>query len=296
MELNLLKATQMLERTMPILNRRILIYAAITMGLLLSIPIGAGSFFGLASFSDNPGFWGQIGAIFGLAAAIYGLRMARPALFFHLDLVQMSAIVKRLQGENLPSGKELNDSVKRQVSTLFQDPGSAWSYRLKLHQLIHLCASRFPVNRAVPSPLKKWLLAGFVPDALFAPAIKENDFSALRKSAIAFCRKYQDFSRISLILNAFLFGMSFIAFWLLLTPVGWVDEALPISLGVWKYVFAAILTFWIKVVFLDPIAATAMIMNLLETYEATDTKDIDEWPEILSVLEPLAEAGNQTGQ
>ncbi len=301
MQLNLLKATQILERTMPIMNRRILVYAAITLGLLFSIPLGAGSFFGLASFSDNPGLWGQIGALAGLSAAIYGYHIARPRLFFHLDLLHLFAIVQRLEGVDLPSGKALQSHLKQQVRMLFSDPKTAWEYRLKLEKIIlqaFLAGSSSDSSAGTKtSAFQKWLAAAmmwFATDAMLAPAIKEMNVVALRQSALTFCRNFEAFFRYSLILNAFLYTLLFIAFWLLLKPVGWVDEALPISLGMWKLIFAAILTFWIKVVFLDPIITTAMTINLLSAYEQTDVNDIGAWSEILAVLEPLKEAGDPT--
>ncbi len=293
MQLNLLKATQILERTMPVMNRRILIYAAITLGLLFSIPLGAGSFFGLASFSDNPGFWGQIGAAAGLIGALYGYRIARPALFFHLDLPQLFAIVKRITGAELPSGKALHSQLKQQVQALFSEPRTAWEYRLKLKQVI---AQAFTAN-ATGNPsvatktqaLQKALVTatmGFAADAMLAPVIKEMSITALRRSALTFCENFQIFFRYSLILNAFLYTILLIAFWVLLKPVGWVDEALPISLGIWKPIFAAILTFWIKTVFLDPIVTTAMTLNLLSLSKEAGSGDGDRWTEILAELEP----------
>ncbi len=293
MQLNLLKATQILERTMPVMNRRILIHAAITLGLLFSIPLGAGSFFGLASFSDNPGFWGQIGAAAGLIGAIYGYHIARPALFFHLDLPHLLAIVKRITGTELPSGKALHSHLKQQAQALFSEPRTAWEYRLKLQQIIVQAftanATGNPSVATKTQALQKALVTatmGFAADAMLAPAIKETHIAALRRSALTFCENFPNLFRYSLILNTFLYTILLIAFWLLLKPVGWVDEALPITLGIWKPIFAAILTFWIKTVFLDPIVTTAMTINLLSLYEETASSGDGKWTEILAELEP----------
>ncbi len=304
MQLNLLKATQTLERTMPIMNRRLLLYGAITFGLLVSIPLGAGSFYGLASFSDNPGFWGQLGAGFGLVAAIYGYRMARPVLFLSLDLVHLCAIVKRIQRSELPSGKEQYGHLKQQVGSLFPSPKKADTCRLKLRQLIvNTFAQQPPGNRLGSFPAAKWLqegiaigLLGFAADAMIAPAFKEMRLLSIRQGAVVFCRHYREFFQHCLLLNAFLYTMLAFSFWLLLTPVGWVDNALPIGLGIWKYILGLILTFWIKASFLDPIVTAAIVMNLLPLCENMGENDADEWSESLSILEPLEQEQDPKSQ
>ena len=239
MKLNLLKATQILERTMPVMTRRLLIYAAVTFGLLLSIPLGAGAFYGIASFSDDPGFWGQVGAIIGISGAVYAYRSARRTLYYHLDLVHLFAMVKRIEGSELPTGKEQYEFLKQQADQLFSDPGNAYTYLQNLHRfIVNVFAAQPPGNHLSPLPagrgIQKWVASlwlGFAANAMIAPAIKTSKLSAIRNGASAFCHHFPGILRYSVFLNAFLYAAFGFAFWLFLKPVGWVDNALPLDLG-----------------------------------------------------------------
>ncbi|HEB77712.1 MAG TPA: hypothetical protein ENI90_04200 [Methylothermaceae bacterium] len=292
-QLQLLAATRILEHTMPVTSRRILIYGAITLALLFAVLAGAGTFFGLASLSDNPGFWGQIGAIVGLIAALYGLKAARPLLFYHIELMQWAAVTKRAEGESLPAGKEQLEFLRTQVQALFPDAKAAFSLRRRLQQAVCAFVLQLPPSSRLnvfPEALGNALaaiLAGFGADALIAAILHQGKLSAWRRALAAFCQHYPVVFRNILLSKAFMYLMLLIAFWLMLKPVGWVDEALPTDMGIWKYVFAAILTYWIKTAFLNPIVTTALILTLIPLAKEADEAVLEEWQPRIPVLSQL---------
>ncbi len=281
--LQLLTATRILEHTMPVTSRRLLIYGAITIGLLFAVLAGAGTFFGLASLSDDPGLWGRIGAVLGLMAAMYGLHVAKPHLFYHLEALQWAAVAMRIEGESLPAGREQLDFLRNRVQALFTNAKEAFSLRCRLQEAITELALQLPPGDrfgALPRSLARGLvrvLTGFVTDAVMAVILQRRDRTAWRPALAAFCQDYPTVFRHVLLAKAFLYAMLIASFWVLLKPVGWVDDALPTDLGVWKYVFAAILTYWIKAAFLDPIITAALTLTLIPLAREADEGVLAEW-------------------
>lgn len=295
----LLTATRILERTMPATARRLLVYGAIALSYLLSIPLGAGTFYGLASFARNPGAWAQLGAILGFIACIYAVHRVRPALFHRVDLIHLAAMVKRLTGQDLPSGREQLDYLHQFTQKLFPSAKESFACYLKIRRFAFEAFANLPPGSQLsrlPQPLAFWLqkgltagLLGFSAEAILALAIRENRLGDLRRGAAVFCEGYREIFRYALILSAFLYGLSLIAFWLLLKPVEWVDAALPSELGLWQYVFALILTYWIKAAFLNPIVIAAMTITLLQLEEQTSPSEeiMQEWSRRLPSLTQL---------
>ncbi len=281
--LQLLTATRILEHTMPVTSRRLLLYGAITIALLFAVLAGAGTFFGLASLSDDPGFWGQIGAVLGLVAAMYGLHVAKPYLFYHLEALQWAAVAMRIEGENLPAGKEQLDFLRNRVQALFANAKEAFSLRCQVQAAIAELALRLPPGErvgALPRGLALGLmrvLTGFVADAVMAVILQRGERTAWRPALAAFCRHHPTVFRHILLAKAFSYAMLVASFWILLKPVGWVDEALPTDLGMWRYVFAAILTYWIKAAFLDPIITAALTLTLIPLARESDEGVLAEW-------------------
>ncbi len=295
----LLTATRILERTMPATTRRLLIYGAIALSYALSIPLGAGTFYGLASFARNPGYWAQLGAILGLIACIYAVHRVRPTLFHRVDLIHLVAMVKRLTGQDLPAGREQLDYLRQFTQKLFPSAEESFACYLKIRRLACEAFANLPPGShlgRLPQPLASWLqkgltagLLGSGAEAILAVATRENRLGDLRRGAVIFCERYREIFRHGLILSAFLYGLSLAAFWLLLKPVAWVDAALPSELGLWQYVFALILAYWIKAAFLNPIVIAEMTITLLQLEGETQASEesIQEWSRRLPSLTQL---------
>lgn len=286
----LLTATRILERTMPATVRRMLLYGAIALAHLSSILLGAGTFYGLASFAKNPGIWGQLGATLGLVACFYVVRKARPILFYRVDLVHLAAMVKRLTGQDLPSGKEQLEQLDLFISRWFSSATESLACYRKIQQFaVEVGASLSPLSRlcVLPKPLAWWLQTGLATvlsgkshaEALLALAVRGEGVGDLRYGAAVLCQHYRQVFQHSLIASAFVYGLALFAFWLFLKPVAWVDDALPSDFGFWQYVFALILTYWIKAAFLDPIATAALTIKLLQLEEQTAPSEelVQEW-------------------
>ncbi len=285
----LLTATRILERTMPATTRRLLVYGTVTLAYLLSILLGAGTFYGLASFAKNPSFWGQLGAIVGLSTCLYAICQIRPTLFHRVDLIHLAAMVKRLTGQELPSGREQLEQLDAYLPKLFPSGQESFACYLKIRRFVLEASSNLPPTNQLsrlPQPLAAWLPQGLTTailgpctQAILALAIQAGRLTDLRRSAVVLCEHYQAIFRHALILSAFLYGLSLVAFWLFLKPVEWVDAALPLELGLWQYVFALILTYWIKAAFLDPIVVAAMTIALLQLKEQTSLSEeiMQQW-------------------
>lgn len=295
----LLTATRILERTMPATAQRLLVYGAIALSYLLSILLGAGTFYGLASFARNPGAWGQLGAVLGLAACIYAVRLARPALFHRVDLIHLAAMVRRLTDQELPSGREQLDYLARSIRSLYPSAKESFACYLKLSRFVfEAFADLSPAGQlGLPRPLA-WLQTGLTAailgkpcaEAILAFAIRGNRLADLRLGAAVFCERYREVFKHALIVSAFVYSLFLFAFWLLLKPAAWVDAALPSDLGLWQYVLALILAYWIKAAFLDPIATAALTISLLQLEAKTQIAEeiVRKWSSRLPSLAQLS--------
>ncbi|HHJ39451.1 MAG: hypothetical protein AXA67_09055 [Methylothermaceae bacteria B42] len=277
-ELYLLSATRILERTMPVMTRRLLVYGVITLGWILAILMGAGTFFGLASFGDNPGFWGQMGAFLGLGASAYAIYRARQWLFYHCKLPHLAAMVRKICNLELPPGKAQLPYLQELIQPLFPNLQETLAYYRKIHQVVteaiikHSNLSK-KIN-ALPKPIAQtlqqglpYLLFGYYDQAILAFAFKEGRLSACREGASVFVANQKAVLTFSIILLTFLSAFFLIAFWLFLKVVLWVDTAVPADFGIWNVIFALILSGWIKAAFLDPIITTATTMKLFDLAE-----------------------------
>lgn len=288
---SLLTATRLLEQTMPVTSRRILVYAAITVGLVLAVLVGTGTFVGLASLSDDPGFWGRIGAVVGLAAGIYLVRAFRALRYFRLDLPHLTAMAIRTAGGDLPPGKAQFEQVSRQVEDTFGDAQTAFALRRRVLDLLAAAALQHAAGaglQRLPEAVRARLLDllwWHSADAILAEAARCGAPDVCRRGVAAFGARFPEILRQTLIGKAFLYSLWLGAFLLLLRPVVWVDEALPTALGIWNYVFAAILTYWVKGAFLNPIVSGLMLLTLQSRLEEVDDDTLKDWQRKLPALE-----------
>ncbi len=300
-EIYLLSATRVLERTMPIMTLRLLVYGAITVGWIMAILMGAGTFFGLASFGENPGFWGQVGAFLGLGIGLYLIFRFRFWLFYHFKLPHLAAMIRKICNLELPPGKAQIQYLQDLVAPLFPNLQETCAFQQKIHQVITETLVKHPILQkriqALPQSLARiiqqglpYLLLGYYNQAILAFAFRENRLSACRNGAIVFTAHHQALLKYAGILLTFLLTLLLAAFWLLLKVVMWVDNAVPTDFGVWNYIFALILSGWIKAAFLDPIitaAATMKLFNLADKQmpaEEEVERLIEQFPS-LSALE-----------
>lgn len=271
--LPLLTATRILERTMPVMSRRFLIHAALAWGAIVLILAGASTFFGIFSFGNNPGFWAQLGAWAGVALSWYLLHRLRPTLLYPIRLLHLAAIVRRITDQELPPGKAQIEFLHQRLRPLFPTPQAIVTHFEKIQRVIVECFSTYssPLSRfkQLPAPwghqVNRWfssLLLGFMADAILAFALAEEKRQASHKGAVTFIRHYRSLFRFSIGLNLFLLSAFLGVYWLMLKPVGWVDDAVPAEMGLWKYIFALILAGWLKASFLDPIVTTAATIKL----------------------------------
>ncbi len=292
---SLLTATRLLEQTMPTTSRRILVYAAITLGLVFAVLIGAGTFVGIASFSDDPGFWGRIGAVVGLVTGIYLVHSFRVLRYFRLDLPHTTAMAIRAAGEPLSPGKAQFEQVSRQVADSLGDAESAFGRRRQLLDLLAEAALQqraIAILRHLPPALRTRihdLLWWHSADAILAEAVRRRAPAACGLGVAAFGSHFPQVLRQTLIGKAFLYGLWLGAFLLLLRPVAWVDAALPTALGIWNYVFAAILTYWVKGAFLDPIVSGLLLLTLQPRLDEIDDDTLNAWRQKLPALAQLPE-------
>ena len=141
------------------------------------------------------------------------------------------------------------------------------------------------IGRQIPIPshelLARWVKAviafplGFTAELILAQCFKETSkplWNTVREAIELYAENFQAIVVNAVILSALMYGGWFLIFLFMLQPIAWVDGLLPITFGVWKYIFALVLAWPFKATLLEPIALVGMMEVLTK---ATDGKSSD---------------------
>lgn len=287
---NLLQATRAVEKTMPFVLFRWLMYLGVAGGLLFATLGGAGTAIGLSSLSSNPTLFANLGAIAGFAGFLWAYHKLRRTLFYHVDGPHLLLLAKIASGEVLPQGKAQIDYSKQLMSKIFPSSSGLFALQRNVAEafaaLPRLLAPGL-VNHAQPQiatalgALYAWIgsLNSDVVIARISSTPTQQDFAAVAEvERAAGAQALLLRNRLSLIAVEFI-GLV-LSYAVLLVPSKSIAAMLPADTGIWPYVFALVFAWNIKASFLVPISQAAMLQvfgNLPEsqpdTMQSLDTID-----------------------
>lgn len=298
-DFNLLAATRSIEASMPFLLYRLMVYLAVSLGYLFSALAGAGTAIAFASFSANPAASAGLGAVIGFTAYGVLLYKLRADLFFNVKAGHLALLADQVKGVKLPEGKAQIEYAKQGALQRFGSPAVFFAVTRSTRQVITALPRKYwPLFRGITNEaIAKSLayltgcLASTSTQAILALHLLHNDDNPWRSAQNGLILQSRHFpwllkNRLYLLLFECLGLLA--AFALILVPVNNVAAALPVSVGVWRFVFALVFAWSLKATFFEPIAAAAMTRLYSEVMEKEAPATTAEMEEIARLSEAFA--------
>lgn len=272
MKLDLLGATRTLEQTMPFMLYRLLLCLGLGLTFLLLALVGAGTLIAFGSFSKNPSALAGLGAATGFIGCACGVYYFRGQWLYTLTARHLALLTAQLKNEAIPEGKAQIAYAGERVAARFASSADLSA----LDAATSACLQAIPALRSslsLPNPvlqkvantLTGWLFASHrqIVLAWHFYAESDNGWQSARTAIPCLTEHYGEMLKQRLILTAFEWAGFGALYWLMLYPTGSVAEALPVAVGVWQYVFAAVFAWVLKMAFLEPISAATLIQGFL---------------------------------
>ena len=287
---NLLAATRTVEATMPFMLYRLAVCLGVAFACLFAALAGAGTFIAFASFSAKPGSIANFGALAGISVLAFFLYRYRASLFFNIKAGHLALLAELTLGKKLPQGKQLIELAKQLASQRFPNAADFFEIDEAVQQVLYALPTKHCpyIGQQTNKNLAKLLgaLAGWFAQtgsqgllALSFVAKETNPWESARSGLVLHLRHFDLLSRSRLYLLAFEFLGLLIAYVAMLYPVDSAVSLLPVDVGVWRYGFALIFAWSLKVAFLEPIATTALAelyFNLAKQEGGVSEKEISE--------------------
>ena len=301
-EVQLLTATQAIEKTMAVALYRFSICLGIAVAFVFATLAGAGMGFAVGSLSSSLSGFGHVGGLVGFIVCGGIIYWARGRLLFSVRCPQIAAAVEHMDGRLLQSGAKQIVVARSLVQGRFQDvsllAGLDRQVKSALADLFHATPQ---VSGWMPSiahlPTAKLVNALVARPVTYTDAVilafqlrekEQNLWRAGQTALVLYAQHFKVLLKNALILYALMYAALIAVFFLMLEPVGWVDELLPESMGWWRYLFALVLAWVIKAGFFEPIAEISMVQLYFDLIKGQEPSPESE--EKLSRLSPSFQA------
>jgi hypothetical protein len=272
-DFKLLKATQTLEKTMAYMIYRLGMYLVLSLVLIFGILAGTGFGLILDSMFSKSDFFVGVGGIAGFVVFAFIFYWFRGSWLFSMRAPHVALLNEALGEATTPQGWSQVAHGRRRVSERFSTADEllvldkrikatlAYLFRRstaigqKLSGLGDSTSSRLLARIAeIPAAFSDEIILGY--------CLNDSSRSASAAAITGLTLFAQNFRRLfrnAIALLTFKYLITFIIFLLMLSPVGWVDQIIPVEFGYWRYVFAALMTWPLKSALFDPIVVAAMM-------------------------------------
>lgn len=283
----------LLGKTLPFLVFRFLIYFGITIGFVLITGTGAGIGYGIGTIGGSGAGGGMWGGIIGFSVASTIMYLLREYLLYLVKAGHIAVLVEVMDGEALPEGRAQIEHAQTVVRERFAQS----SVLFGLDQLIKgilksFNAVFFSVANLLPIPgtqgLAKFintivnLSLTYLDEVILAYNIRTrstNPWQSSQTALILYAQNYRAFLKNALWLTVFIWGLSLLAFLIILAPVAGLVAAFPGTAGPLTLIFALVFTWAVKQAIIEPFAMTAL---MLVFFRVTEGQEPDpEWEERL---------------
>jgi hypothetical protein len=251
---------------------RLAMYLLLSLTLVFGILAGTGTGLMMDSFTTSS-FFSGVGGVAGLAIPVFILYWFRGAWFFSMKAPHIVLLNEALGEAFVQQGLAQIAHARSRVGERFSSATHLFTLdkRIKavLTFLFRECTgvgqqlSRFEENaffkwigRIAEIPLTD------VHEVIIAECLKDLTRSASAVATTALSLYAENFSRLcknAFVLLALKYFAALVIFWVMLAPIGWLDEIIPVEFGKWTYVFALLFTWPIKSALFDPIVLAALI-------------------------------------
>jgi hypothetical protein len=278
-DLNLLAATRTIEKSMPFVLYRLLVCLAVAFAYVFMTAAGAGTAIGLGSLSQNPTAFASAGALLGFIGCAFLMYKLRTTFLYNVKAGNLALLAEQIKGQSIPEGKAQIDYAKQLVAQRFPSVSELTELDRSVKQTLQklpdacLAPNLSKLNNPRLSEALSWI-AGQIFTANHQAVLAwlfftktENAWQSTRKALAIHIQHCSRLLKSRLYLSLFeLLGFA-AGFAVLLIPIQNIAGALPVSIGLWQYVFAAAFAWTLKAAFFEPIAQATMaqiVFNLIE--------------------------------
>jgi hypothetical protein len=287
-DFNLLAATRSIEKSMPFVLYRWLVYLGVSFALLFATLVSAGTFIAFASFLPKPGSVAGFGALVGFLGLIYGFYRFRGSLFFNVNAGQLALMAEQERGGKIPDGFAQVEFAKSRADARFNSA----QFHHYISEIGAVLTEDFLKNCGYFSPgsfpyrISALLSQGLLGTSIRALAAQDflraagDPWKNASDSLLRILRqrdrllKWQIYSLI-LQLTGWLTSV-----FLMFYAVDAAASLLPVNVGWWRYLFAAVLAWSLTEAFLAPIAIIALAQGFAQMVEespAPPDADVAQW-------------------
>ena len=272
-DFSITKVGSMLLKTLPFLLFRAAVYFSVTLITIVATGTGAGVGWlagTVAGDAPSGAGWGGMIALGIVGTALY---LAREYLLYQVKAGHIAVLVRLMEGQPVPEGKQMVTYAQEQVKQRFTQSSTLFA----LDQLIKAILKTF--NRALNSIARFIPVEGmkvvinflnavinmsltYVDEIILAYSIRsggENPWEDSRKALVLYAQNYQNILKNALFLTFFVWALTLVVFIIALTPMAIIVSLFPGTAGFWAFVFALVFAWSLKAAIIEPFAMMALM-------------------------------------
>ena len=271
----------LMARTMPFLIFRFLIYFAITFAYILMTGIGAGIGYGIGAIGGSGAGGSVIGGIAGFSIMSVIAYLLREYLLYMVKAGHIAVLVELMEGKEIPGGRGQIDHAQRVVRERFTES----SVLFAVDQLIKVVLRAFnrvffSIANFIPIPGVQWIVKflntvinlslTYLDEVILAYNIRTRASNPWRSSGdavILYAQNYKAFLKNAFFLAFFIWGLTFLVFFLILGPMFLIVQFIPAIAGPFTLILAGVLAWGIKQAVIEPIGMTALMQVFFKVTE-----------------------------
>lgn len=277
------EALGLMRRTAPFLLFRVIVYFGITTALVVATGTGAGLGWGIGNIGDeefraSATGYGALGG-FGLTAGV--IFFFRDYLLYIVKAGHIAVMVELMTGGEVPDGRGQIDYAKEVVKARFGEASALFALDRVIKGvvgaitgLIQGLMSILPIPglNNIMGVVRAYLrvAVGLVDEVILAHAIKTratNPWASAREALVLYGQNARPMLVNAAWLTAFVYGLSFVVFLLMLAPAAGIVYLMPGAWSAGGLVFAIIFAWAVKAALIEPFAIACLLQVFFKVTE-----------------------------
>jgi len=277
------RSMTVMARTLPFIGLRCAVYFGITLAYVLMTGIGSGIGWGIGGLGDEgfqmtAAFWG--GAIgLGLTAGV--VYFLREYILYIVKAGHIAVMVQLLDGQAIPDGQSQLGHARSvvkdrfaQANVLFVMDQLIKGVITAITGLVQGLTSLLPIPgmQQLMGVLRAFLrvAVGLVDEVILAYAIRtesQNPWNSARTALVLYGQNATGMLKNAAWLTVFVYGLSFLAFLLLLAPAAALAYFMPGAGSAGGVIFALVFAWSIKAAVIEPFAIACLLQAYFKIIE-----------------------------
>jgi len=290
------RAIDMVVKTLPFIVLRLVVYAGIAVGYVVTVGLGGALGWGFGHIgADNasPASAALWGGIIGFGLVSAALYFAREYLLYLVKAAHIAVLVEVYDGRSVPAGQSQIGFGAKFVETHFAEASILFAVDQfikavlnSLFRTINFFSVFLPI-----APLQSLIRLAeafvrmsltYVDEIILAHLIRTrttNPWGTARDALILFAQNYGHFLKNAAWLSVMMWALTFVLFTVLLAPATAFVALVHSTSGMWAFGFAVIFAVAIKKAIMEPIAIAALMQVYFQEIEGQTPNA--EWTERL---------------